>query len=116
MDSGADTSATAPIRSATAGRKMKSTGTAFWTAPNSNATNQSGFSALPGGSRDWSDGFKFIKNNAWFLSATITRKSSSSAFSFNRYYWETSVFSINSGLVYSNEEFGASVRCLRNLF
>ena len=99
-----------------AGSKMKSTGTTFWTAPNSNATNQSGFSALPGGSRDWSDGFKFIKNNAWFLSATITRKSSSSAFSFNRYYWETSVFSINSGLVYSNEEFGASVRCLRNLF
>lgn len=32
-----------------AGGKMKSTGTDYWDAPNSNATNSSGFSSLPAG-------------------------------------------------------------------
>jgi uncharacterized protein (TIGR02145 family) len=34
-----------------AGGKMKSTGTRYWLGPNQNATNESGFSALPGGAR-----------------------------------------------------------------
>jgi uncharacterized protein (TIGR02145 family) len=34
-----------------AGGKMKSTGTQFWEIPNSDATNESGFSGLPGGAR-----------------------------------------------------------------
>lgn len=34
-----------------AGGKMKSTGTSLWTAPNTAATNSSGFTGLPGGCR-----------------------------------------------------------------
>jgi uncharacterized protein (TIGR02145 family) len=34
-----------------AGGKMKSTGTQFWPSPNTDATNESGFSGLPSGSR-----------------------------------------------------------------
>jgi uncharacterized protein (TIGR02145 family) len=35
-----------------AGAKLKQTGTTLWNAPNTGATNDSGFSALPGGYRD----------------------------------------------------------------
>jgi uncharacterized protein (TIGR02145 family) len=37
--------------SMTAGGKMKSTGTQYWAEPNGGATNESGFSGLPGGMR-----------------------------------------------------------------
>jgi uncharacterized protein (TIGR02145 family) len=40
-----------------AGGKLKETGTAHWTAPNTGATNATGFSALPGGGRGYSGSF-----------------------------------------------------------
>ena len=53
-----------------AGGKMKSTGTAYWYTPNTAATNESGFSVLPGGYR-FSDGsFDYIRSTAFFWSAT----------------------------------------------
>ena len=39
-----------------AGGKLKETGTGHWTIPNTGATNASGFSALQGGDRVYSDG------------------------------------------------------------
>lgn len=42
-----------------AGGKMKSTGTTIWMAPNTGATNISGFSSLPGGQRDFKQGAAF---------------------------------------------------------
>jgi uncharacterized protein (TIGR02145 family) len=44
------------FQSVTAGGKMKSTGTQYWIAPNTGATNESGFSGLPGGGRYSLDG------------------------------------------------------------
>jgi uncharacterized protein (TIGR02145 family) len=53
-----------------AGGKMKSFGTAYWNDPNTGATNESGFSVLPGGFR-FSDGSFFnIRDFAFFWSAT----------------------------------------------
>ena len=45
-----------------AGGKMKSTGTTYWNIPNSAATNESGFSGLPGGTRFGSGSFGFIRD------------------------------------------------------
>jgi uncharacterized protein (TIGR02145 family) len=41
-----------------AGGKLKETGTTHWTTPNTGATNETGFTALPGGYRNW-DGWSF---------------------------------------------------------
>jgi uncharacterized protein (TIGR02145 family) len=54
-----------------AGGKMKSTGTTYWNTPNTGATDESGFSALPGGFRYSGDGsFNDIRNGTYFWSAT----------------------------------------------
>jgi len=49
-----------------AGGKMKLQGTSFWKRPNTGATNESGFSALPGGFRDRRGEFLDIKVSAKF--------------------------------------------------
>jgi uncharacterized protein (TIGR02145 family) len=60
-----------------AGSKMKSTGTieagtGLWHAPNSGATNVSGFTGLPGGLRNLAGIFGNLGNNALFWSSTGT--------------------------------------------
>ena len=94
-----------------AGGKMKATGTAYWNSPNTDATNESGFSVLPGGYR-YSDGsFYNIRNYAFFWSATEYDTSNA----WIRY------LSNNAGYVGRgsdvdnyNKSVGASVRCLRD--
>ncbi len=53
-----------------AGGKMKTTGTTHWGSPNEGATNESGFSALPGGSRHGNGGFRLLGYYAYFWSST----------------------------------------------
>lgn len=53
-----------------AGGKMKETGTTHWTSPNTDATNSSGFTALPGGAR-WDEAtFGKIGEEGYWWSAT----------------------------------------------
>jgi len=52
------------------GGKMKSTGSTYWESPNEAATNESGFSALPGGKKIQNGPFKMLKSEAWFWSAS----------------------------------------------
>ena len=61
---------------AAAGAKMKETGDSHWLSPNIDANNSSGFTALPGGSREYDDLFTFeftftsIRANAnWWSSS-----------------------------------------------
>jgi uncharacterized protein (TIGR02145 family) len=93
---------------AVAGGKMKTAGTTFWSL-NTAATNESDFSALPGGYR-FSDGsFRDISRNAFFWSATEYDPINA----WLRY------LSYDNGNVYryvniNFKLFGASVRCLRD--
>jgi uncharacterized protein (TIGR02145 family) len=53
--------------------KMRESGISHWASPNQGATNESGFSALPGGYRSWSDGsFKSWYNAASWWTSTNT--------------------------------------------
>lgn len=55
-----------------AGGKLKETGTAHWLSPNVGATNESGFTALPGGWRSYDGNFNWMGNYAFFWSSTQT--------------------------------------------
>lgn len=53
-----------------AGDKMKETGTSHWISPNAEATNEVGFTVLPGGYRYYSGWFNYLNYHAFFWSAT----------------------------------------------
>jgi uncharacterized protein (TIGR02145 family) len=55
---------------AVAGGKMKETGTTHWKSPNAGATNESGFTALPGGIRGLGGDFYYMGVGAYFWSST----------------------------------------------
>jgi uncharacterized protein (TIGR02145 family) len=89
-----------------AGGKMKTTGAAYWSSPNTDANNDSGFSALPGGYRGSDGSFYNVGNVAFFWSAT--EYDDSDAWGRFLYSYDGSVS--RNGL---NKSVGASVRCLR---
>ena len=89
-----------------AGGKMKSIGT--WNAPNTGATNESGFSVLPVGFRSNDGSIYNIRNYAFFWTATETGAGIIA--------WIRGLSSSN-GSVDRNGNYksvGASVRCLRD--
>jgi len=90
-----------------AGGKMKSTGTTYWNSPNTEATNSSGFSALPGGSRNTVGSFGNISNLAYFWSATENGGS-------DAWYRILNYDNDNVTIADSSKSFGFSVRCLKN--
>jgi uncharacterized protein (TIGR02145 family) len=53
-----------------AGGAMKEVGLCHWISPNTDATDSSGFTGLPGGSRDHDGGFSYIGNYGNFWSST----------------------------------------------
>lgn len=53
-----------------AGGKLKETGFNHWKSPNTGATNESGFTALPGGSRDYLGNFIELTTNGHWWSST----------------------------------------------
>jgi len=93
---------------AAAGGKMKTIGITIWSTPNTSATNESGFSGLPGGTRSnygtfydlgsdgywWSATEEFYTTNAWYRGL----------------YYNYSVL----GMVSLSKKIGFSVRCLRD--
>ena len=95
----------------TAGGKMKSTGTQYWQDPNQDATNESGFSGLPGGYRYFNGTFYSIGYYGYWWSSTEDAAD---------YAWGR-LLGYDDCSVYRNDyvkQNGFSVRCLRdqNLF
>jgi uncharacterized protein (TIGR02145 family) len=90
-----------------AGGKMKSIGTAYWNSTNTGATNESGFSALPGGFRLTDGSFNNIRNSATFWRATEVNANNawSSRLDYN---------SSNVSKISYEKQYGASIRCLKD--
>jgi uncharacterized protein (TIGR02145 family) len=90
-----------------AGGKLKETGISHWTNPNTDATNETGFTALPGGARKLDGPYDFIGGDG--------------------HWWCTSLFSAdnawlryintNGGIVArinADKNYGLSIRCLKS--
>lgn len=92
-----------------AGGKMKEAGTSHWLEPNIEATNESGFTALPGGYRPHDDGiFEGIHGFGYWWSAT--EYNSNSAWDRNIYNASASIYPYYD----DGKGYGFSVRCVRN--
>ena len=90
-----------------AGGKLKETGTTHWNSPNTGATNETGFTALPGGGRYTNGSFSNVGNDGTWWSATESA-------ALNAWYRLVN-YSLSS--VYRNyysKGLGFSVRCLRD--
>ena len=91
-----------------AGGKLKATGTVHWYSPNAGATNESGFSGLPGGQRAFPTGaFNGMKATACFWSST---DGGSDRAWFWRLFYESSI----TGNTCHFNQYGFSVRCIRD--
>jgi uncharacterized protein (TIGR02145 family) len=90
------------------GGEMKETGTTHWASPNTGATNESGFTALPGGCRYGDDGnYNTIGDYSKWWSAAENDAS---------YAWYRSLTSSYSGIDrnWDYKRSGLSVRCLKD--
>ena len=89
-----------------AGGKMKETGTTHWAAPNTSATNESGFTALPGGYR----------NNGSFLSLTLFGMFGSASQTGLASVWSRQINNDAADLYRTNgsKDWGFSVRCCKD--
>ncbi len=89
------------------GNKLKETGIAHWNTPNEGATNESGFSALPGGYRSSAGTYDNIGYYTYFWSAT--EGDSGSAWYRFLHYNRSCVSRYGS-----NKHNGFSVRCVKD--
>ncbi len=91
-----------------AGGKMKVAGTLYWEAPNEGATNESGFSALPGGHRNHKGEFICCTHGGLFWSSN-EYTNPNSAYHLSIWYVYTSAL-----LRFNDKKVGFSVRCLKD--
>jgi len=94
-----------------AGGKLKSIGTVdsqngLWMSPNEGATNESGFTAYPGGYRVYSFSDISKKGNWWSSTSTSPLASA--------YLFYLSYYSQDAILAFAGQDLGLSVRCIKN--
>ena len=91
-----------------AGGKMKETGTSHWQSVNTGATNETGFTALPGGMRHSSDG-SFGQLGGYGYWWTSTENDVNTAMMRSLYYNDTEVHH-----ALFDKQPGFSVRCIKD--
>jgi uncharacterized protein (TIGR02145 family) len=94
-----------------AGMKMKETGQSHWANPNLGATNESGFTALPGGSRYLSIQYDFWNFGYYAIFWTSSEVYSNNQNAYYRYLSSEGVNVVNSSW---KKLTGFSVRCVKN--
>lgn len=93
---------------AVAGGKMKETGTIHWSSPNTGATNESGFTALPGGIRGGGGAFDYPGGDGGFWWSSTEDGTNDAWYRYLLYDY---------GYVYrgrNDEGAGFSVRCVKD--
>jgi uncharacterized protein (TIGR02145 family) len=90
-----------------AGGKLKETGTTHWASPNTGATNETGFTALPGGTRYLDGAFYSVGiSGSWW---------STTEFDTNYAYYRGAGNDYSYVLISNNpKELGFSVRCIKD--
>jgi uncharacterized protein (TIGR02145 family) len=91
-----------------AGGKLKEAGTAHWFYPNTDGTNSSGFTALPGGSRHNWGSFEFLGPFGYYWTSTDYPPGSDAS---NRVLFYSDGTIAKSG---DRKQAGFSVRCVRD--
>lgn len=89
-----------------AGKKLKETGISHWSAPNASATDEFGFTALPGGYRSETGAYWSINGYSCFWSGTESNTNTAWAWSLS--YYENSVTTASH---YEKRQ-GKSIRCI----
>jgi uncharacterized protein (TIGR02145 family) len=89
------------------GSKMKEAGITHWASPNTGATNESGFSALPGGYRYHTGQFAFFVTSGYWWSTS----ESSATNAYGRFLGSDFPSIQYSG---NSKKAGSSVRCIKN--
>lgn len=89
------------------GAKLKETSTTHWKSPNTGATNESGFTALPGGYRGYEGSFYYLGYTGYWWSAM--ESDAANAWYRGLYYNNKTVHSLSN-----SKKVGFAVRCLRN--
>ncbi|MEY4259413.1 MAG: hypothetical protein RL656_386, partial [Bacteroidota bacterium] len=92
---------------AVSGGKTKATGTANWSSPNIGATNESGFTALPGGYRILEGNFTKIGESGFFWTSSEFDKERGQSRNM-----EHNTVNVSYGI--NNKNYGFSIRCIKN--
>ncbi|MEI7597524.1 MAG: fibrobacter succinogenes major paralogous domain-containing protein [Bacteroidota bacterium] len=90
-----------------AGGKLKEVGTAHWLSPNIGATNETGFTALPGGGRNYFGPFYYVGDYGGWWSTTEYDTTNA---------WCCTLSTNSTGISrgYDDKKAGFSVRCVKD--
>jgi uncharacterized protein (TIGR02145 family) len=90
-----------------AGGKLKETGTTHWNSPNVGATNESGFTAIPGGDRLTDGTYTYFGNGGIYWTATYKD-------TYSAWFWALDKITATIGRADREKGVGLSVRCIKN--